>query len=94
MPRDKRKLEDALMHKGFERKEGDHHFFVYITQQGKKSSVRTKTSHTPKMKEIGDGLISQMAKQCHLNAKEFLCLVDCPLSREDYEKLLLAREAL
>jgi hypothetical protein len=43
MPRDKRKVEEALIQKGFERKEGDHHFFVYVTSQGKKSSVRTKT---------------------------------------------------
>lgn len=94
MPREKRKIEDALTGKGFERKEGDHHFFVYVTTQGKKSSVRTKTSHTPKMKEINDGLLIQMAKQCHLNKQEFLNLVDCPLSRESYEGLLLERGAL
>jgi hypothetical protein len=94
MSRDKRKVEDALTGKGFERKEGDHHFFIYMTTQGRKTSIRTKTSHTPKMKEIGDGILTQMAKQCHLNKQEFLSLVDCPLSREGYEALLVQRGQL
>jgi len=91
MPKDKRKVEEALLKKGFEGKEGDHHFFVYHTLQGKKSSIRTKTSHTPKMKEISDGLIAQMAKQCCLNKQEFMTLIDCPLSREQYEALLIKK---
>jgi hypothetical protein len=43
--------------KGFIRKEGEHHRFIYYTQQGKKSSLQTKTGHTRKMKEIGDNLL-------------------------------------
>lgn len=88
MPKDKRKVEEALLKKGFEDKEGDHHFFIYHTLQGKKSSIRTKTSHTPKMKEISDGILAQMAKQCRLNKQDFMNLVDCPLSREQYEARL------
>jgi len=88
MPRDKRKIEEALLKKGFEDKEGDHHFFIYHTLQGKKSSIRTKTSHTPKMKEINDGILAQMAKQCRLNKQDFMRLIDCPLSREQYEARL------
>jgi hypothetical protein len=89
MPKDKRKVEDGLLKKGFKSQEGDHHFFIYHTLQGKKSSIRTKTSHTPKMKEIGDGLLAQMAKQCGLNKQDFNNLIDCPLSREQYEVLLV-----
>jgi hypothetical protein len=88
MPKDKRKVEESLLKKGFVGTEGDHHFFVYHTLEGKKSSIRTKTSHTPKMKEINDGLLAQMAKQCGLNKQEFINLIDCPLSREQYEKRL------
>ena len=94
MPKDKRKVEEALLKKGFKGKEGDHHFFIYYTLQGKKSSIRTKTSHTPKMKELSDALITQMAKQCCLNKQEFLNLVDCPLSREQYEKLLIEKNLI
>jgi hypothetical protein len=88
MPRKKTKVEAGLRDKGFEQIEGDHHFFVYMTIEGKKTAVRTKTSHTPKMKDIPDNLLSQMAKQCKLSKDEFFRLLDCPLSREAYEKLL------
>ncbi|MDD1626938.1 MAG: type II toxin-antitoxin system HicA family toxin [Methylococcaceae bacterium] len=91
MPKDKRKVEEALLKKGFEDKEGDHHFFIYHTLQGKKSSIRTKTSHTPKMKEISDGILAQMAKQCRLNKQDFMNLIDCPLSREQYEARLIEK---
>ena len=88
MPRNKSKVESALKGKGFEQTEGDHHFFVYMTVEGKKTSVRTKTSHTPKMKDIPDNLLSQMAKQCKLSKNDFFRLLDCPLSREEYEAIL------
>ena len=91
MPKDKRKIEEALLKKGFNDREGDHHFFIYHTLQGKKSSIRTKTSHTPKMKEISDGILAQMAKQCRLNKQDFMNLIDCPLSREQYEVRLIEK---
>jgi hypothetical protein len=94
MPKDKRKVEEALLKKGFEDKEGDHHFFIYHTLQGKKSSIRTKTSHMPKMKEISDGILAQMAKQCRLNKQDFMNLIDCPLSREQYEARLIEKEEI
>lgn len=94
MPKDKRKVEEALLKKGFEDKEGDHHFFIYHTLQGKKSSIRTKTSHTPKMKEISDGILAQMAKQCRLNKQDFMNLIDCPLSREQYEARLIEKREI
>jgi hypothetical protein len=88
MPREKKSVEDGLKNKGFKLKEGNHHRFIYYTINGKKSPVITKTSHTPKMKEIPDNLIGQMAKQCKLSKSDFLNLVDCPLSREAYEDIL------
>lgn len=94
MSRDKRKVEEALSHKGFVRQEGDHHFFVYFTLGGKKSRSRTKTSHTPKMKDLNEGLLGRMARQCGLTKPEFLDLVDCPLTREGFEKLLAERDGL
>ncbi|MCY7273984.1 MAG: hypothetical protein LH702_09580 [Phormidesmis sp. CAN_BIN44] len=88
MPKKKAKVEAALQRKGFELDEGDHHYFTYITLDGKVTTIKTKTSHTKKMKEIPDNILSLMAKQCHLKNSDFLKLVDCPLSREDYEALL------
>jgi len=94
VPRDKSKLEKSLLKKGFQRIEGDHHFFIYYTLSGQKSLIKTKTSHTPKMKEIGDSLLTQMAKQCKLSKQEFLNLVDCPLNQQAYEELLKEKEEL
>jgi hypothetical protein len=88
MPRKKIDVESALKKKGFDKTEGDHHWFVYVTMEGEKTTSRTKTSHTQKMKDIPDNLLSQMARQCKLSKREFLDLIDCPLSREAYEEIL------
>lgn len=94
MQRDARRIESALEAKGFERSEGDHSYFVYRSVEGKKTTARTKTSRTPKMKSIGDELLGQMAKQCYLTKPQFIELVDCPLDRQVYEKLLAERGLL
>jgi len=88
MPRPKREIEAALQAKGFVLADADHHFFVYMTAAGKKTRARTKTSHTSKMKDVPDNLLSAMAKQCKLSKSQFLELVDCPMSRERYERVL------
>jgi hypothetical protein len=92
--RDVRRVEAALEAKGFERSEGDHSYFVYRSIEGKKTTAKTKTSHTPKMKSIGDDLLGKMARQCHLTKLQFLELVDCPLDRRGYETLLTSQELL
>lgn len=94
MQRDSRKVEASLESKGFERSERDHSYFVYHTTAGKKTVAKTKTSHTPKMKSLGDELLGKMARQCCLSKPQFLDLVDCPLDRQGYEKLLLEQDLL
>ncbi len=91
MQRDIRRIESSLESKGFERSEGDHSYFVYRSTTGKKTTAKTKTSHTPKMKSIGDDLLGKMAKQCHLTKPQFLDLVDCPMDRQKYESILSAQ---
>jgi hypothetical protein len=92
MPRDRKEIETALLNKGFRNREGDHHYYVYYTTAGLKSHVFTKTSHTPKMKVIGDELLSMMSRQCRLTKKQFLELVDCPLTRPAYERILAEQQ--
>lgn len=48
MQRDKRKVESALQAKGFQRDERHHHYFLYRTQQGLLTDIRTRTSHSGK----------------------------------------------
>lgn len=88
MPRKQADVEKSLLNKGFLSGGGDHNYFLYHSKAGKKTIVRTKTSHGSR--EIDDNLLAQMAKQCKLTNKDFGLLVDCPLSRDDYEVKLIA----
>lgn len=88
MPLKRRIVEAALEKKGFRKVDGDHSFFIYYTESGLKSSVRTKTSFGSGYKDISDSLVSKMAQQCKLTTSEFKLLVDCPLTRQSYEQKL------
>ena len=88
MPRKKVDIETGLINKGFRLIETHHHMFIYYSLAGKKTSIHTKTSHTPKAKEISDSLVGQMALQCKLNKSQFADLIDCPMNRQQYEVIL------
>lgn len=88
MPRKQADVEKSLLNKGFLSGGGDHNYFLYHSKAGKKTIVRTKTSHGAR--EIDDNLLAQMAKQCKLTNKDFGLLIDCPLSRDQYESKLIA----
>jgi len=86
MPCKSRDVERSLKAKGFEKQEGDHHYFFYRTKAGKLTSIRTKFSHSAT--EIPDGLIGAMARQCHLTKPQFIEFVDCSLGQHAYEVIL------
>ena len=86
MPRAKRSVEAGLQNKGFRLENSHHRFFIYYTQQGEKTAVRTRTSQGGN--ELDDFLLGQMAKKCHLTKPVFLELVDCTLDQASYEKKL------
>ena len=94
MQRDKYQLECSLERKGFQKQERHHHFFIYFTIDGKKTNIRTKTSHTQKRKTIGNPLLKEISRQCCLTKSQFLDLIDCPLNREQYEKILIENKIL
>ena len=86
--RDRKDVEKSLQRKGFKCVESHHRYFVYWTLFGKKTSFRTHTSRGSKFKTLDDQLLGFMAKQCGgLSKRDFLKLVDCTLSREDFECL-------
>jgi len=90
MPRDKSEVEGSLLKKGFKPTHpgSDHNWFVYATSDGKKArGARTKTSHGRGF-DITDNLLGEMARQVGLTKRQFLDLLDCPLSRAAYEKVL------
>ena len=87
-------VESALQAKGFRRRESHHSYFVYYTEEGRKTPIRTKTSHGKSGADIPNSLFGRMAKQCKLRTAEFRALVDCSLSQADYEELLMLRDEL
>jgi predicted RNA binding protein YcfA (HicA-like mRNA interferase family) len=88
MPRDRRRVDRALQSKGFQRDEdGSHVAFAYVTQDGRRSVVRTHISHG-RDRDISDDLLAKMARQCRLTRPQFDRLVDCPMERREYEELL------
>jgi len=87
-------VEAALQRKGFEKEEGDHHYFILLDEEGRRTSVFTKTSHSPKHKDLGPSLLGKMARQCRLRQRDFLRLVDCTLDEKGYRKKLKADGAL
>ena len=87
-------LESALKAKGFRRREGDHSYFVYYTEEGIKTPVWTKTSHGKGSADIPDNLFSRMARQCKLRTADFRALVDCSLSQPGYEALLTRKSEI
>jgi hypothetical protein len=86
MSRARKDVESGLLAKGFQKRDGDHTYFIYHDTDGKKSTAKTKTSHSGK--DLDDSLLALMSKQAKLTKKQFLDLVDCPLSRAEYETLL------
>jgi predicted RNA binding protein YcfA (HicA-like mRNA interferase family) len=78
------KVKKALEKKGFEKKNGDHNYYEFWHKG--KLVVSTKTSHNNQ--DIGDSLIGMMSRQVQLEKKQFLDLINCPLSKEDYIKIL------
>ena len=78
-------IDAALRKKGFQKDEdGDHIWYEFPG-----SDVRTKISHGMLGKDIGRELLGKMAEQAHLKFPQFLNLVDCQLSKEDYHEILL-----
>ncbi|MDP2796703.1 MAG: hypothetical protein Q8N94_04240 [Methanoregula sp.] len=76
----------ALLKKRFEER-SSHHRIFYLCIDGKISGVHTFLSHG--MKEYNTDLLAKMRTQLHLSGKELDDLIRCPLSGEDYAKLLI-----
>lgn len=86
-------VESSLVRKGFVESGGDHRFFK-LMHEGRYTGICTKTSRGSSYKVLNVGLVSQIAKQLKLTTKEFVELVECPLTAEAYIDLLLQRDAL
>ena len=83
-----RDIEVALKKKGFAQKD-THHRMFYLCVNGRITGVHTFMSHG--QKDSSADLLAKMKNQLHLSGKEFADLIQCPLTREQYLRLLVER---
>mgnify|MGYP000044160715 CR=1 FL=1 len=85
MPASARKMDRLLTNKlGFKRRMGKHQ--IYVLKVGGRQVARTLISHGTK--EIGDSLLSRMARQIGITRPQLMDILDGTLTREDYLRLL------
>jgi len=85
MPVSARKLDSLLVNVlGFERRLGRHQ--TYVLRVGDRQVVRTMLSHG--VREIGDDLLSLMARQMGITLRQLKLLLDGKLGREHYVEFL------
>ena len=83
-----RNIDSALQKKGFQcNTEGDHVHYHLLLDTGEQTTIKTKISHGM-TGTINADLISKMARQLRLSKTQFLNLIDCPISEEDYRIIL------
>lgn len=87
-PRKAERIARSLKHKGFKPEERDHTFYRFFVH-GKRTDVRTKISHGAR--ECSTSLLAQMARQVHLDSRELAGLLDCPLGKDDYVRILCSK---
>lgn len=87
MPRTAKVVSAALVAKGMVVDE-NHHTMYRKSLDGVTTLV-TRISHSAT--DVGDSLGSLMAKQCALRLREFWQLVDCDLSEQDWDALIVER---
>ena len=85
-PRKTREIARDLERKGFIKSKRDHTFFLLYVEN-KKTSIFTKISHGKK--EYDSYLLGRMAKNLRISNSQFIDLLDCPLSREEYVNILV-----
>ncbi len=67
---------------------------TYVTESGAETTVFTYFSHRAGGKDVSAGEIGSMARQCRITTKQFRALVECTLSRTEYEEILVRKEAI
>ena len=87
-PIKKRDVEEALTEKGFVKDNRKKHISLrYYTISRVETPVNTIISRGNKKLDIDINILSVMATQCKLQLKDFRLLIDCTLSRTQYEEL-------
>ena len=91
MIRNAGKVRQSLIKKGFMKEERAKHAYYIFSYKGREIC---STFMSRNNQDIYDNLLSSMAIQLHLSRHDFIRLIDCPLSEEDYIKILKDNDLL
>lgn len=83
-------VEAALAAKGFVLDERAHRFYR-LHVDGRYTGIQTMVSTGTKYRTLGDSLVSQMARQVQLTARQFRELIECTLSAGGYLEILRSK---
>ena len=81
-----KQIKNALIKKGFTEEKTNRHRKYRYYKNNKKTTIFTVISHGTK--EIDASLISIMAKQLKIKTDQFINLIKCTLSKENYYELI------
>ena len=88
MPFSRAEIEKSLKAKGFLCRMSDHKIY-YLYYKEKRTRIKTKISRGTKHKDYSDNLLSAMSRSLNFdNLSQFKAFVNCPLSYEEYIKIL------
>jgi hypothetical protein len=92
MIKDPRKVKNNLQRKGFIEEQGAKHIHYIFVHKGIEI-CRTKMSRNDQ--DLNDYLLSKMQKQLKLDKiRDFIRLIDCPMSEEEYIDILKYKDLL
>lgn len=86
------KVKSNLIKKGFKEVVSKHHIYLELWIEDKMTHIRTRLSHNKQ--DIDDFLISQMAKQTHLEKNEFINFANCTISESQYLEILKRKKQI
>lgn len=82
-------IEKALLKKGFSKDGDSHHRYYILHVDDKKTDIYTYLSHGKDSEDYSSSLMQKVKKQLRFNdtklAEKFL---DCPMTKEEYIKML------
>ena len=88
---DRREIQSALKRKGFIQEDAGHHYF-YHEHQGKRTGIKTFTSHGSSYKTYGNALLKSMARELKLDGvPQLASLLNCPMDAKQYTAILKAK---
>lgn len=82
-------IDKNLPKKGFTKTEEGHHIYFHHHFNGKATGAYTYISHSRKISDYSGRLLTDVRKQLELDSNKDVCdLVNCPMSEEEYNKIL------